>query len=160
MSYGKVVSGVLLLLSSSVFTGGLTRDLAGNPTPAERLQEPGSEIRFIEADDLRAKLAKDESLTVIDVRDTRSYVGSNSKIKGALHVKLRKLGSRLSFPPLRDVSRDRDVVTYCACPNDEASIRAAQILSQSGFKRVFVLKGGWRMWLKAGGQVDPRPRAI
>ena len=24
------------------------------------------------------------------------------------------------------------------------------------FKRVYVLKGGWRMWLKVTGQVEPR----
>jgi len=61
--------------------------------------------------------------------------------------------------PLKDAPRDREIVTYCACPRDEASIRAAQILLDAGFTRVYVLQGGWQMWLKANGQTEPRPRA-
>ena len=113
---------------------------------------------FITAEELKAKLARNESITIIDVRDTSSYVGSDSKIKGSIHLKVRRLYYRLSFPPLKNVPRDSEVVTYCACPNDEASLHAAQILSDAGFKRARVLKGGWRMWLKANGQMEPRPK--
>lgn len=113
---------------------------------------------FMSAEQLRAKLARNEPVTIIDVRDTDSYLSSN-KIKGSIHVKLRRLSYRLTMPPLKDAPRDREVVTYCACPRDEASIRAAQILVDAGFKRVHVLQGGWQRWLKANGQTEPRPRA-
>ncbi|MFZ0063086.1 MAG: rhodanese-like domain-containing protein [Pyrinomonadaceae bacterium] len=82
------------------------------------------------------------------------------KIKGAVYVKLRRLKYRLAFPPLKDVPRNRDVVTYCACPNDEASIRAAQVLRESGFTRVHVLKGGWVVWKKANGQIERTARGL
>jgi rhodanese-related sulfurtransferase len=120
-------------------------------------QEPAT--AFISAEDLKAKIGRNESLTIIDVRTTGAYSHSDSMIKGALFVKLRRLNSRLSFPPLKSVPRDSEVITYCACPNDEASIHAAQILSAAGFNRVRVLKGGWRMWQKVNGQVTSKPKS-
>jgi rhodanese-related sulfurtransferase len=75
-------------------------------------------------------------------------------------VKVRKLKSRLALPPLKNIARDSEVVTYCACPNDEASIRAAQELMDAGFKRVRALKGGWVAWKKTNGQVESRPRGL
>jgi rhodanese-related sulfurtransferase len=96
---------------------------------------------------------------IIDVRSGNSLDGDN-KIKGAFYVKLRRLKYRLSFPPLKDVPRDRNVVTYCACPNDEASVRAAEILRDSGFKRVQVLKGGWVLWKKSNGQIERMARGL
>ena len=116
-------------------------------------------IERITAEELKAKLAKNEPVTILDVRATDSYVSSDNRIKGSVHVKLRRLQHRLSLPPLKALARDSEVVTYCACPNDESSIRAAQILIDAGFKRVRVLDGGWHMWLRARGQVAPRPKA-
>jgi len=158
MNCRKLGSWILLLLSSYLVIADSGRDRA---VVLMQTESQGKTIQpeFIRAEELKTKLARNEPLTVIDVRDTSSYVGSDSRIKGALHVKLRRLNYRLSFAPLKDVPRDSEVVTYCACPNDEASIRAAQILSDAGFKRVYVLKGGWRMWLKVTGQVEPRAKA-
>ena len=119
---------------------------------------PAASPDFISAEKLKAKLTRDEAVTIIDVRDTQSYL-NNNRIKGSIYVKLRRLAYRLTMPPLKDLPRDREVVTYCACPHDEASIHAAQILTDAGFKRVQVLQGGWQMWLKANGQVSARPRA-
>jgi rhodanese-related sulfurtransferase len=159
MNCRKFPTWILLLLCSYLAIAATSRGRAVVLNETDSLQATITQAEFIAAEELKAKLARNELLTVIDVRDTSSYVGSNSSIKGSLHVKLRRLNYRLSLPPLKDVPRDREVVTYCACPNDEASIRAAQILSGAGFRRVYVLKGGWRMWLKVNGQVEPRPRA-
>jgi rhodanese-related sulfurtransferase len=52
------------------------------------------------------------------------------------------------------------VVAYCACPNDEASVFAAQILSSANFKRVLILKGGWQAWLKAKGPVEAKAKGL
>jgi rhodanese-related sulfurtransferase len=78
-------------------------------------------------------------------------------IKGSIHVKLRRLKYRLGFSPLKDIPKDREVVTYCACPADESALSAAEILMDSGFKKVRALKGGWQEWLKISGQVEKRP---
>jgi rhodanese-related sulfurtransferase len=135
--------------------------LKGGRFPARaqaRVDQPETpEIKSITAEELNAKVARNDPVIIIDVRATDAYIGSNSMIMGAIHVKPRRLQSRLAYPPLKDLSREREVVTYCACPNEEASIRAARILSAAGFKRTRALKGGWQAWLKVNGQVKPTP---
>ena len=139
--------------------------VAVNPRQAASFsqQEQGAHatpaVEFISTEELKAKLSRNEPVTILDVRGTSSYVDSDNTIRGSIHVKLRRLKSRLAFPPLKKVPRDGDVVTYCACPSDESAIEAAQILAHEGFKRVRVLKGGWRSWLTAKGPIVPRPKA-
>lgn len=154
MSFKKFGTWLSLFLLISIgLTGLITR-------PAEAFGEAvfnpkaPSQTEFITAQELKTKLARNQQITIIDVRATSGLLDSDSKIKGAFHVKLRRLRSRLALPPLKDIPRDREVVTYCACPNDEASIQAAQVLSDAGFKRVRALKGGWVGWKKVKGQVE------
>ena len=113
-------------------------------------------VETITAEELKAKLAGNEPVMIIDVRSPQGYAASTTTIKGAIHFKARKIQSRLKYAPLKDLPKDREIVTYCACPNDESSISAAQVLQASGFKRVRVLHGGWNEWLRAKGPVEPR----
>jgi len=119
---------------------------------------PTPDVAMISADELKAKLAGNEPVTIIDVRGSEAYASATQSIKGSIHFKTRKLKSRLAFPPLKSLAKDREIVTYCSCPNDEASIAAAQILQAGGFKRVRVLQGGWQGWMKANGPVEPRTK--
>src|SRR5262249_8271597 len=125
-------SGRPVLTNAPVAPRAIVQDMAAPP--------------FMSAEQLKPKLARNEPVAVIDVRNTQSYLNSN-RIKDSMYIKLRRLASRITMPPLKDLPRDRDVVTYCACPHDEASIRAAQIFLDAGFKRVHVLQGGWQMWV-------------
>jgi|SRR5215213_995250 len=113
-------------------------------------------VEMISADDLKAKVTSNHPVTIIDVRSSEGYAASSTTIKGALHFKVRKLRSRLTYPPFKDLPRDREIVTYCACPKDQSSIAAAQILQAAGFKRVKVLQGGWQEWRRVSGPVEPR----
>ncbi len=154
---GRTVALIFFLASLVIANVGTGSRAAFSP---HSVQENSPGIQFITADELKGKLAKNEPVVVIDVRATSGLLDSDNKIKGAIHVKLRRLKSRLSFPPLKDVPRNREVITYCACPNDESAVRAAQVLSETGFTRVRVLKGGWVIWKKANGQVEPMARGI
>lgn len=131
---------------------------AGAALRKAQAQKSEAAIARITAEELKAKLSRNEPVTILDVRSTDNYVSNENRIKGSIHVKLRRLQFRLSFPPLKDIPRESEVVTYCACPNDEASIRAAQILMDAGFKNVRVLDGGWQIWQRVKGQVEPRPK--
>jgi len=111
-----------------------------------------SAVEFIMPEELKTKIAGNEAVAIVDVRGASIEQG-DSMIKGSVHSQVRKVAYRL-----REVPRDREVVTYCSCPADEAAIIAAKSLLANGFKRVRVLKGGWNAWLKAGGQVQPRPK--
>ncbi len=153
MSIRNFGSGVLIILLSSLAT--ISRD--ARPVArfaAEAGQVKASEVAFMTAEELKAKVTKSQPVTILDVRASEAFADSNRKIKGAVHVKLRRLRYRLGFAPLKSVNRDSEVVTYCACPNDELSIQAAQVLMDSGFKRVRALKGGWREWLRLKGPVE------
>jgi rhodanese-related sulfurtransferase len=119
-----------------------------------------AQIEFITAEELKAQIAKNQPVTIIDLRSAEGLGSDERKIKGSIHVKLRRLRSRLAFSPLKDAPRDRQVVTYCACPSDETGIRAAQVLLEAGFKRVRVLKGGWVAWQKVNGPMDSAPKGM
>ena len=149
---------VVMLLSSVSSAPAFDRNASGTSAVILVAQKAAAAADFMSAEQLKAKLARNEPVTIIDVRDTDSYL-NNNKIKGSIHVKLRRLSYRLTLAPLKNAPRDRQIVTYCACAHDEASIRAAQILADAGFTRVRVLQGGWQMWLRANGQTEPRPRA-
>ena len=154
MSFKKWGTGIgTLLLILTAMAGPITHS-AAVIGEAVLSQQVSPQIEFITAEQLKTKLAKNQPVTIIDVRSTNGLLDSDSRIKGAFHVKLRRLRSRLALPPLKDIPRDREIVTYCACPNDESSIHAAQVLLDAGFKRVRALKGGWVGWKKAKGQIE------
>jgi len=125
---------------------------------AAHAQNAAPAVEMISADELKAKVTNNQPVTIIDVRSSEGYAAATTTVKGAIHFKLRKLKYRLAYPPMKNVPKDREIVTYCACPKDEASIAAAQILQASGFKRVKVLQGGWLEWIRANGPVEPRTK--
>lgn len=123
---------------------------------AQAQQAPS--VSMITAEELKAKMANNENVTVIDVRSSEGFANSSTTVKGSIHFKLRKLKYRLQFPPFKNMPRNTEIVTYCACPKDQSSITAAQIFQESGFTRVRVLQGGWSEWLRVGGPVQPRAK--
>ena len=91
----------------------------------------------------------DEGIIVLDVRPEEEYRAGH--IPGAISVPIDALEAALQTLP-----KDREIVTYCACPKDQSSIAAAQILQAGGFTRVKVLRGGWHEWLRVNGPVQPK----
>jgi rhodanese-related sulfurtransferase len=159
MNLKNFPSGAFIILLSGLISGHVSGRPASHGSPhAEQVKS--SEIQFMTAEELKTKVTKNQPVTIIDVRASEAFADSNRKIKGAIHVKLRRLRYRLAFAPLNSVARDSEVVIYCACPNDELSIQAAQVLMDSGFKRVRALKGGWRAWLKLKGPVESASKGI
>ena len=128
------------------------------PVPNNAHAQKAPEVAFISADELKTKMASNAPVTILDFRSSEGYAASTTTIQGALHFNVRKLKHRLFFAPLKDLPRDREIVTYCACPKDQSSISAAQILQASGFTRVRVLQGGWHEWQKANGPVQSKAK--
>ena len=84
---------------------------------------------------------------VVDVRDRASY--EQGRIAGAIHLPLDEIAARA--PEVRRLARGRMVVTYCSCPSEASSVRAARALGEHGV-RAQALVGGYRGWVDAGGQ--------
>jgi rhodanese-related sulfurtransferase len=141
----------VLLVLQTVAVAYQKVDLSGMKPPDK--EQPFVKIEFISPEELKTKIAKNEPLAILDLRSQNSYEQSDKKIKGSLHTRVRKVATRL-----REIPRDKEVITYCACPADQAAILAARELLTNGFTRVRVLKGGWDAWLQAGGPVQPKPR--
>ena len=104
----------------------------------------------LSAAELLERLARGAPLLIIDVRDRRDYDSSSERIRGARRIPLAEIERAAGqLPP------HLEIVTYCACQGDGASLRAAILLRRRGFN-VRVLEGGWQAWLRANGPVEPR----
>ena len=109
--------------------------------------------RFVAA----SRISVDELATMLD-SDARPHlvdVGSKlahehrPRIPGAVLLDLDEIASRThEFPS------DRDIVLYCACPNEASARRAAQILHAHGYRRARPLAGGLDAWIASGRAVE------
>ena len=97
-------------------------------------------VSRVTARQLVEKMAAGEDPLIIDLRphgDREETPG----IPGSLSLSLDDvMANRHELP------RDRDVVLYCACPQDAASVQAAWELREGGFPRVWPLAGGIEAW--------------
>jgi membrane protein DedA with SNARE-associated domain/rhodanese-related sulfurtransferase len=89
---------------------------------------------------------------VIDVRSPTAVQLEPRRIPGALHIPLTQVQQQL-----RDLPRDRDIISYCTCPNEASAAQVAKILMDNGFKKVRPLHGGLDAWVAAGYAVDLMP---
>lgn len=98
----------------------------------------------IGVDELRVRLEAGMAPVVIDVRPAaaRSEEGS---IPGAIVATLGD-ADRLA----RELPGDREVVIYCACPNEATAATLARALLGRGVARVRPLAGGITAWRAAG----------
>jgi rhodanese-related sulfurtransferase len=55
---------------------------------------------------------------------------------------------------LAEIPRDRDIVLYCSCPNEETSARVAWLLRRKGIERVRPLLGGIDAWRERNFPMD------
>jgi len=86
------------------------------------------------------KIAAGEDPVFIDLRPhgaRREVPG----IPGSLSLSVKEV-----IAGHRDIPRDRDVILYCACPQDAASMQAAWTLREKGLARVWPLAGGIEAW--------------
>jgi len=102
---------------------------------------------MISIDELRERIAGEPRPFVIDVGSSLAH-HARPHIPGAVLLDLDAIARSDDFPD------DRDIVLYCACPNEEAARRGAQLLLQKGYRRVRPLAGGIDAWTTAGLPVE------
>jgi len=86
---------------------------------------------------------------IIDVRSPTARALEPRWIPGAVHVPLQNVDEHIGHLP-----RDREIILYCACPNEASAARVARILMNHGFRRVRPLHGGLDAWIAAGYAVE------
>ena len=93
-------------------------------------------------DDVLAKFEAG-AVTIIDVRDKDEYVYRH--IPGALQIPLSYVAGEAPYLP-----KDKPIVLYCTCPNEESSGAGAMRLIRAGLTNVTALKGGLQEWINRG----------
>jgi rhodanese-related sulfurtransferase len=119
---------------------------AQTPPPPDDSPRPAPRIAL---DDFRRLNAAGRVLT-IDVRDAHAF--ATGHIPGAINVPLDQIERRAG--EIRTRANRREIVTYCACPDEHTSAQAALTLIARGIDRVSALVGGLRAWLAAGGRLQ------
>jgi membrane protein DedA with SNARE-associated domain/rhodanese-related sulfurtransferase len=104
--------------------------------------------------ELYAQLQGGTAPLILDVRSATAQDLDRRQIPGALRVPLAEVQQQLAA-----LSREREVILYCTCPNEASAAQAARVLLNHGFLRVRPLLGGLDAWVAAGYTVEEVPGA-
>jgi uncharacterized membrane protein YdjX (TVP38/TMEM64 family)/rhodanese-related sulfurtransferase len=133
----------LALLAAIAFLPRLVRRVRGEAAP-----------RWIEVEELAARLRDADRIAVIDVRGPDEFSGPLGHIPQAQNLPLGELPGRLS--ELATLSESPVVLV---CHTDRRSAGAAPLLDSAGFRDVRVLRGGMVRWNQQGLPIVERLRA-
>jgi membrane protein DedA with SNARE-associated domain/rhodanese-related sulfurtransferase len=106
-------------------------------------------VARVSAQELSAMISRGDKPLILDVRTNGNRRRDARRIPGALAVDVDDVERTLAT-----VSRDQEVVVYCACPNEATAAKVALQLRGQGFRRVRPLAGGIDAWVSAGLAVD------
>ncbi len=107
-----------------------------------------ADVPMMTKEELKAMLGNPD-LIIYDVRHGYEYFSSDLRIKGAT----RPLVREHIDPAILMHPKETTFVIYCASPNEEVSATRVKTFLENryeGYTKVYVLKGGWEEWLKAG----------
>jgi membrane protein DedA with SNARE-associated domain/rhodanese-related sulfurtransferase len=97
-------------------------------------------VHRLTAQQVTEKLEAGEDPMIIDLRP-HSARQEQPGIPGSFPLSIDEVVARH-----QDLPRDRDVILYCGCPRDAASVQAAWQLRDKGFTRAWPLEGGIEAW--------------
>jgi len=98
-------------------------------------------VARISPSELKQLMDDGHQSVVVDLRGTLDHVADPYTIPGALRISAEELEQRH-----HDIPRDRDVILFCACPNEATAARMALMLKRRGITRVRPLAGGIDAW--------------
>lgn len=98
-------------------------------------------IARITPDELKQLLDGGEAPVIVDLRQPLDVEADPWTIPGAIRMAVEELTDRH-----HEIPRDRDVILYCACPNEVTAARMALMLKRNGITRVRPLAGGVVAW--------------
>jgi rhodanese-related sulfurtransferase len=111
--------------------------------------ETTTNIQTISTNDLKQRLGQSNGLEFWNVLTDEYFKGE--MIPGSRHVALDRIGREIHDSKL---SKDSEIVVYCAGPNCPQSAMAAQKLSDLGFTNVRAYEGGLEEWKIAGYSIE------
>jgi membrane protein DedA with SNARE-associated domain len=94
--------------------------------------------------ELHAMIGRGDDPVILDVRSEANRRLDPRTVPGARPVDPDRIEQNLVA-----LARDREVIVYCACPNDATAMRVALLLRKRGIRRVRSLAGGIDAWAEA-----------
>jgi membrane protein DedA with SNARE-associated domain/rhodanese-related sulfurtransferase len=98
-------------------------------------------IARILPEELKQMLDDGQKVVIVDLRQPLDIEVDPYSIPGSLQMAVEELEHRHG-----EIPRDRDIILYCACPNEVTAARMALMLKRNGIKRVRPLVGGVQAW--------------
>jgi membrane protein DedA with SNARE-associated domain/rhodanese-related sulfurtransferase len=102
-------------------------------------------IARITPEELKEKLDRGEDVLIVDLRHELDFEANPETIPGALHVDAAELEEASEAIP-----RDREIVLFCACPNEATAARLALLLRARGITQIRPLAEGYEGWRSRG----------
>jgi membrane protein DedA with SNARE-associated domain/rhodanese-related sulfurtransferase len=102
-------------------------------------------IARITPEELKEKIDAGEDVIIVDLRHALDFDAQPESIPGALHMDAAELEEAHEVIP-----RDREIVLFCACPNEATAARLALLLRSKGITRIRPLAEGYDGWRSRG----------
>jgi rhodanese-related sulfurtransferase len=102
-------------------------------------------IARITPEELKGKMDAGEDVLVVDLRHALDFDANPETIPGALHIDAAELEEAAEVIP-----RDREIVLFCACPNEVTAARLALLLRSKGITQIRPLAEGYEGWRSRG----------
>jgi membrane protein DedA with SNARE-associated domain/rhodanese-related sulfurtransferase len=106
----------------------------------------------LEPEELFSQMQDGEEVYIVDLRHPVEQLTDPFVLPGAQRIAPEDLTHRV-----HEIPRDRDVILYCTCPNEETAAHTAMKLHKLGVERVRPLRGGYQAWKSLGYPMDAIP---
>ena len=120
----------------------------------EHVMEVAQIIKHLHVDELKAELAGDENILLLDIREIQELVDKGT-IPGATHTPrgMLEFWASPDSPYARPFfEEDKKTVVFCA--GGGRSVYAVKALEEMGFTNVVNLVGGFGAWQEAGEPIE------
>jgi len=134
--------GIILiaLISVSIFIKPNFKHKQKNVTPRKAV--PYNDYSYIIPDELNKKIAKKESLTLLDIRDTDNF--QKIHIENSINIPYKDLSDNLDRLP-----KNKPLIIIGYDYMDKAQVtKVMDILKNAGFTDIVALSGGFSEWKK------------
>jgi len=102
-------------------------------------------IARITPEELKDKIDSGEDIIIVDLRHALDFEAQPETIPGALHMDAADFEEASEVIP-----RDREIVLFCACPNEVTAARLALLLRNKGITKIRPLAEGYEGWRSRG----------
>ena len=111
------------------------------------VEDAKSRIREVTVEDARARLAADQSVRLIDVREDNEWAAGHAA--GAEHLGKGIIERDIET---RIPEKNTELILYCG--GGYRSALATDVLQRMGYTKVYSMAGGWKAWKDASAPVE------